>query len=399
MLTRRNTALLIFAAVVVAASAGAHDTNPDRLLSPEKGISVGKAYQLGDIESVNLSNGGLTLRIQLARLPAGPAGSAGVTLVYNSKYWEDAPSVFSNGVVTHQLQASPGGGWRLKFDYELVGVFPETREANDVCAPGSGSYLVQLILTGPDGSEHKMYSVNAPQMPNGCEAGTYRNVDVNNTSVQVWYSLDGSFLRLVMQPGSDNWLNNNWTLYEPDGHRVECVNGAGGRVVTRYDKNGNSFTWSTSTFTDNDGGTRAKDILSDEFGHSITILHHVLQDEVQQAGNGEDLSTLVNYTQLSFTGLQYQNNTGSGGSTQAPFDTTALPDAVNNVQLPSRITPAGTNYEPTFTFLHGARYRELSQMTLPSGAVTNYTWGLDDNSCVSPGVPTFFTVQINRLDV
>ena len=154
----------------------AQEADPDHLLSPGKGAVVGHAYQLSDIQSVNLSNGGLTIRIPLAQLPAGPAGNAGVSLVYNSKYWEDHPYVFAasgSKSVTHHLGASPAGGWRLKYDYELRAYYPEERSGTDPCAPGPAG-LVQLLLVEPDGSEHKMYLRDGGAMPDRCEAGTYR---------------------------------------------------------------------------------------------------------------------------------------------------------------------------------------------------------------------------------
>ena len=155
------------------------DPNPDRLISPDRGVSLGRAYQVSDIERVNMSNGGLSLRIPLAQLPAGPAGAAGVSLVYSSKYWEDLPAAFALGgskSVTHVLQGAPAGGWRLRYDYELRVVFPETRSAyTDVCAPGPAG-LVQLRLMEPDGSEHQLYSLDVPaeSIPQYREAGTYR---------------------------------------------------------------------------------------------------------------------------------------------------------------------------------------------------------------------------------
>lgn len=390
---------LAFATLFIALGTRADD--PSRFITPEKGMSLGMAYQLGNIENFNLSNGGLTLRIPIAQLPVGPAAPAGVTLVYNSKYWQDQTVGFQGGSFTHLLQASPSGGWRLKYDYELRNTFPDTLNGTDPCAGGElAPNLVQLLLMVPDGSEHKMYASLAPGTYSAyCEGGTYRMDTVNTASPQTWYSLDGSFLRLVTQPGANAiWPNNSWTLYEPGGGRVVYVylSATGGHTVTRYDKNGNTVTWSTGAFTDTDSSARTSDTLADEFGHSIVILHHAGSDEVQQQGNGAQLSTIVNYGLLSFQGLTYGNSSGGPPNTTGSFDATQLPESVTSVQLPARLTPSGANYSPTFHFAYNGRYKELTQMTLPTGAVINYTWGLDNAACGGQ-VPAYYIIQINPI--
>ena len=70
---------------------------------------------------------------------------------------------------------------------------------------------------------------------------------MDNSTAKRWYSLDGTFLRLVMEPGA-LWPDNDWTLFKRDGGRVEFRNLAGGEQrTTRFDRNGNQLVWSRGT--------------------------------------------------------------------------------------------------------------------------------------------------------
>ena len=76
--------LLLLALLLLAAPVAAQE-NPD----VARGFSADKLYQFGELDSVNLFNGNLTLA-----LPLGPGYSAGgglsysLTLAYNSNVWD-----------------------------------------------------------------------------------------------------------------------------------------------------------------------------------------------------------------------------------------------------------------------------------------------------------------------
>jgi hypothetical protein len=54
---------------------------------PQRGFHPAGAYALGDIETINTTNGNLNVRLPMAALPPGRGGKPGVgiTLHYNSK--------------------------------------------------------------------------------------------------------------------------------------------------------------------------------------------------------------------------------------------------------------------------------------------------------------------------
>ena len=54
----------------------------------EGGVAVDKAFQVGEIDNVNLFNGSLTLTVPLGqRYPVGGSLSYGLTLLYNANPW------------------------------------------------------------------------------------------------------------------------------------------------------------------------------------------------------------------------------------------------------------------------------------------------------------------------
>ena len=72
--------------------------------STKRGFSPGNSFSIGDIETINTTNGNLMLRFPMASLPAGRNGlSAGLNLYYNSKLYDAETQWFvdPNGVVQY----------------------------------------------------------------------------------------------------------------------------------------------------------------------------------------------------------------------------------------------------------------------------------------------------------
>ena len=159
----------------------------------ERGFSADTAYQIGEIDHVNLFNGGLTLTIPIgSSYPVGGALSYGLTLVYSSKLWDwetlcDDTVAPPASVCQHQptagLDFNAGLGWML----HLGRLFPpNTRPRND---SAHWLYLAQ------DGSEHSFRNAlheGGPVVPG------------------VFYTRDNSYLRL-------RDLGSRRTVTFPDG--------------------------------------------------------------------------------------------------------------------------------------------------------------------------------------
>jgi hypothetical protein len=208
--------------------------------TPKRGYQPGGSYSIGDIETINTTNGNLMLRLPLAKLPAGRGGSTGpgVTLWYNSKLWDsrveyrhvqslggeitpDPNNPNSNLIPINLLRPVGSGGWHLGFGYALevsnreedqypVGEMPCTLDS---------SYVWKVTLVAPHGGSHDMrplgysdfgnnghFQVNpngrvtqrAPVGGGGCSSNSFQAT----TTGMTYESADGTNLRLVI--GHDN---------------------------------------------------------------------------------------------------------------------------------------------------------------------------------------------------
>ncbi len=101
-----------------------------------------------------------------------------------------------------------------------------------------------MKLTNPDGSRNTMLlSKPVRQMPATCEAGTYRMSQLKNENApSVWYTADGTFLRLEIDAPSvsGSWPgNSSWTLYRQDGSSVRYE--VTSKIMYLRDRNGNTI--------------------------------------------------------------------------------------------------------------------------------------------------------------
>lgn len=136
----------------------------------ERGFEPAKAYAVGDLDSVNLFNGNLSVQIPIGqRYPVSETLSWGFELIYNSKLW-DVEEEYDPGSGTWLTRTLPsddfnaGLGWRLS-----PGEMDLTNEA------------IQLyVYVAPDGGRHvfadKLHT-NVPGTPG------------------YFYTTDGTYLR------------------------------------------------------------------------------------------------------------------------------------------------------------------------------------------------------------
>ena len=95
---------------------------------PDRGISSIGSYSVSNIESVNLTNGNVSVSIPLASLPPMAGGKLSWTLraTYNSKLWDmksidQLPDTLhqNRGYTTQHLVMSESGGWKIGDYYGL----------------------------------------------------------------------------------------------------------------------------------------------------------------------------------------------------------------------------------------------------------------------------------------
>lgn len=200
----------------------------------ERGFKPERAFQVGQIDDINLFNGGLTLSVPIGQpYPVGLGGELtySLTLHYSHQVWDYITNTAPPGWPTAQVnQAWPaktsnaGLGWRLSlgeyWDNTVVGV--------GACSE---------CYVSPDGAQHKFYQDLHPDVPDGSSDTLYtrdstylrlrrsaREIDFPNGEI---HAFDSAGRLTQMRDRLGNALNvtygaSSWTL--SDGHRSHTVN-------------------------------------------------------------------------------------------------------------------------------------------------------------------------------
>ncbi len=316
-----------------------------------RGFAAEKSFQVGDVDNVNLFNGNLTLTLSIGpRFKTGGSFEYGLTLVYNSNVWEidDLVQETQGWTIarTHPLD-NAGLGWNLSLGRLLQPGDPN----ND--------RLETYNYIAPDGSEHRFAETLRPGQP--IVAG-------------VKYSLDNSFLRLVLLPA----VNPNYAeVHFPDGN------------VHIFAKNAN-FDWRLQTIRDPYNNylqiaytSPTLWTLTDNFLRTHTI-------EFQTLGAGEARRTVVsrvnllsplstsptnnlasytfNYTQpLVQRGCPNHPPSGTSQQVQPPLlASIVLPDASRYV------VDTATDFNPLAECSQTSG--RISKLTLPTGGFYSWTY-------------------------
>lgn len=366
-----------------------------------RGVYPTGSYAVSDLDNVNTVSGNLMIRIPIASLPPGRGGlSAGVSLVYNSKIY-DTIKEFGYDMASPPDQAnwdevysSPEGGWRFAYGYQLRVEFLPGNDDQFSCP--ELPYRYKLMMSFPDGSSREFRPVGyAPYsygsyyaiMPDGySNGGCYGGYGYFTTAPMVYFSTDGSSMRLVVQHDSDtNWQNNPWTLYTPDGGRVTYnePNTLGQRI---YDRNGHFI--EIRRFLDSNNYPITW--IIDQLGRYIEIGPGpgAGQNSVKYKGyNGQWVTWTMTWSYL--TPGYFWRYYSTGGSTQVP-----LPGQSVVTQI---TPPTQTGLSPyTFTYTNDSvNYNgigEIRTMTLPSGAQTTYSYNITGYS------PSGYEASRNRVN-
>jgi RHS repeat-associated protein len=393
----------------------------------KRGFQPGNSYALGDFETINTTNGNVMMHFPLGSLPAGRGGlSAGINLIYSSKQYESQIAFFrdmsqpcrfggpdeDNETIActyykkSLLNFSNNGGWRYAFGYGLEltdrreqysGVSEEDlpRCRNSFGGIESGyyemTYVHKLKMIFPDGSSHEMRPSGFND-GNGADAladyfdvrpdGYRENCGGNPywyTGTMVYYSTDGSYLRLEVQhDGDQDWGNNPWTLYLPDGTRVTSSPTAPQRI---YDRNNNYI--EIGLFDTPAGPTTE---IKDQLNRSVSFGYDAGtgEDTITSQGFGETLTWKVRWKTINVNKHYW------------PCDSLSCPNQVTQqeaygggIPVVDRITlPAqagALHYDlsynaPDLPAPSSTGWGELSGVTLPSLAQANYHYAQDGDS-------------------
>lgn len=248
----------------------------------QRGFVPGAAFDHSTIDSVDMLNGNVVVRIPLTAMPLGHAGSSvDITLTYNSAlfdspyHWDsDWMNLLGNGVnapyqATQLMPTVMGdalnGTWGYGYNY---GLYEEVRSGN--CVPnGMGGwdlspptqpealYPYRLRAVFPDGSLHVLYLENSTNFNDAdgndgwfgvSDLGTPTSCSNGASPVALplhYLTVDGTYLRVDIT--STPSQVPVWVMRFPDGR---VVNGQGFSTNSISDRNGNVITITRSA----DGG-------------------------------------------------------------------------------------------------------------------------------------------------
>jgi RHS repeat-associated protein len=230
MLRSPRLAVLLLAAITLPLAA-------QQFPSQQRGLTADTAYSSGELDSVNLFNGNLSLGVPLGQpYPVGPSFSLGFALHYNSKIWDHEEKTCQQSFPTQEVEyflpvpdklANAGLGWLLTPGRLLD---PSTVTVQNPLNDGPN-----WIYVSADGGQHALYPRLHPGYPATPASGTL-------------YSNDGTYLRHKELAGTDcrapAGVSGICRIIEfPDGSRHEFRSYApfNWRVVRMKDSFGNQI--------------------------------------------------------------------------------------------------------------------------------------------------------------
>jgi RHS repeat-associated protein len=395
-------------------------TQSDTTAEPQRGFRPGGSYALSNIESINTVNGNLMMNLPLGALPAGRGGlSAGINLLYNSKLYDLRTRIVSSVGEQREIfnvQESVEGGWRYALRYELQvltsGYQPPTGNQGSTitCQDYHRVYYYKVKLALPDGSLHELRLHGYGEengfyayKPDGTTTGYCASPPPLNGDL-TYYTTDGTFLKLIVRHDADqDWENNPWTLYLPDGSRV-----TGGNAPQRiYDRNNNYIEIQDITYN-NHPATR----LVDQFNRCVLIEYgsDTDEDSIHVQGFGGELVTRVKWKEIHVNKTYLGANSfgeAVGQSYTGHLPVWSIFRVVDRITLPAQ---AG-NLSYTFEYnapdiedwnrnIPSQGWGEISSIILPTGARANYQYQLDgSNSSSYPIADTVIKNAPTRKDL
>jgi RHS repeat-associated protein len=282
------------ALILIGAPAIAQSGNDLGIPAQSKpGQSTTSTYARDKIETVNLANQNLSLRIPLVSIGGRGSASYVIALAYNSKVWSSHneqepgnptpidpyfPFDHWSGTYDDTYQGQPGpnsggSGWKLTLGPSLkmqkVEIEPIPQEDCHQADCGHRYVLTRIWLVLADGSEIELRD----NLTDGAPAATPVDGFGLHTSIdrdrgRVWHSTDGSNIVYIADSSSAlmNHHLDGWVFY-PDGTRLR-MNSLDGWCSQIMDRNGNFITFDSNGFTDELG--RVVTVTGTETSFTVT---------------------------------------------------------------------------------------------------------------------------------
>jgi hypothetical protein len=149
--------------------------------TPNRGFQPGASYALSDIETINTTNGNLSLHLPLGKLPAGRGGFSGqLNLHYDSKLYDSKTQWYQDWdhvvfgephvAIRNMLVTSNEGGWHYGTGYDLQLIDRMTQYPPEIAPqyPASETiYHYKVKVAFPDGSLHEFMPRVGSQIDQG----------------------------------------------------------------------------------------------------------------------------------------------------------------------------------------------------------------------------------------
>jgi RHS repeat-associated protein len=341
--------------------------------APERGFNPGKSYAISDIETISVQSGNLMLNLPLASLAAGRGGlSAGLSLHYNSKLWNESSGEAPISGTLTGLNPSDDGGWKYGYLYQIK------LQDSDV---NSDPFVVM-----PDGSQHKLCVMDVNGNPD-CKFTTYSN----NTYVD-YFTMDGTYLKLrVLGNVGGDPMSMTWTLSMPDGSQI--INKPATGIAQRtIDRNGN-YIDIVENASDSNYSSHKTTYIQDQLGRKIVIEYSKATDEdwVRFEGfGGEDTVTRVKWATINVKKRYHACMAGCQPVQSWIYNVDQDFRMVDTVYLAAPVSDLTKFGELSYAFdynddivsgsnpLATVGWGEVKQVTLPSGAYSTYNYSSDN---------------------
>jgi len=309
------------------------------------GFKAQMSYEnLGDGETVNVSNGGLIITHASAiGLPGNMGAELRPVRVYNSKSTIDGFEDYVDcSQWTERVYGPLGFGWRIGFGRVHMRTFERVAGSNQ-SAPAAGSMsFYEYSYEDESGAEHHLFPLG----------GHTYDIETQ-TPAPTWYvTNDGSYIRAKFQPSIHQWV-----LYFPDG----SVRRAGDPVQNGFIAPQVTFLDSTSPYPN----SPPMPVVLNPFTHGWYVTS--VRD---RAGN----ETLIRYSPFDPNGLAGTPLSGAVERIRDSFGrrllfqygvTEAVPDATFLLhkiqQLPPETAGEGVLREETFS------YEQVDDCSVPCG--------------------------------
>lgn len=308
-----------------------------QIVSPnvEKGVSPGKAFSFSDVDTVNLFNGNLSVSIPIGQqYSVGGGLTYQLMLHYSGNAWEHQTRDYEwthDGFIDHIEYAwsfparrrNAGFGWRLSLGELYI---PE----------GASDWVYE----GPDGAVHGFHS-------------TLHVFQSGETSSNVYYTTDGTYLRLLTGTSSD------YIIEFPNGerHHFEYIDNFTRRLTKIEDRYSNYVNIDYNPDAQNPyaGGNTWHITDSQNRHHSVyfkpTAVYTELEANVPHQSVAEIRLATFSQSTVSYK-FEYENESTSQWSTISRACPSNDPTLLPTVTVPLLI--GITAFDGTTALLHYA---------------------------------------------